>query len=212
MDTLDAFSLLNVVFVVVLLAAWWAFYDAAHRPPDAEQDASPMLAMSGMVFGATPLAPSATMLDGLDRVLNRIGGAGGFATVSEFLRGAKQAYELILPAVAQGNPASVDYLLTEQVRQDFQTFADARRQRGETESLMFIGFSGVDVIAASFDDVASVDVRFSADIVSATRDRDGNIIQGSADRVVRVAEIWTFERDLKSPRSRWRLAATDADE
>ena len=212
MDTLDAFSLLNVVFVVVLLAAWWAFYDAAHRPRDAEQDASPMLAMSGMVFGATPLAPSATMLDGLDRVLNRIGGAGGFVTVSDFLRGAKQAYELILPAVAQGNPASVDYLLTEQVRQDFQTFADARRQRGETESLMVIGFSGVDVTAASFDDVASVDVRFSADIVSATRDREGNIIQGSADRVVRVAEIWTFERDLKSPRSRRRLAATDADE
>ena len=91
MDTLDAFSLLNVVFVVVLLAAWWAFYDAAHRPRDAEQDASPMLAMSGMVFGATPLAPSATMLHGLDREIHRIGGAGGFVTVSEFLRGAKQA-------------------------------------------------------------------------------------------------------------------------
>ena len=212
MDTLDAFSLLNVVFVIVLLAAWWAFYDAAHRPPDAEQEASPMLAMSGMVFDATPLGSSATMPDGLDRVLNRIGAAGGFATVSEFVRGAKQAYELILPAVARGNPASVDYLLTEQVRRDFLTFADARRQRGETESLMFIGFNGVDVIAASFDDVASVDVRFSADIVSATRDRDGNVVQGSADRVVRVAEIWTFERDLKTPRSRWRLAATDADE
>ena len=212
MDTLYAFSLLNVAFVIVLLAAWWAFYGAAHRPPDAGQEASPMLAMSGMVFCATPLVPSATMPDGLARVLTRIGGAGGFATVSEFVRGAKQAYELILPAIARGNPASVDYLLTDQVRQDFQTFADARRQRGETESLMFIGFSGVDVIAASFDDVASVDVRFSADIVSATRDREGNIIQGSADRVVRVAEIWTFERDLKSPRSRWRLAATDADE
>ena len=55
-------------------------------------------------------------------------------------------------------------------------------------------------------------MRFSADIVSVTRDRDGRIIEGSPDRVIRVAEIWTFERDLKMPKSRWLLAATDADE
>ena len=113
---------------------------------------------------------------------------------------------------ARGDLAGVGNLLTDQVAHDFQAFADGRRQRGETEALLFIGFSGADVIAASFDDVASLDVRFSADIVSVTRDRDGRIIEGSPDRVIRVAEIWTFERDLKTPKSRWLLAATDADE
>jgi hypothetical protein len=33
---MDVLSLLNVVFVVVLIALWWGLYDAAHPPPEAE--------------------------------------------------------------------------------------------------------------------------------------------------------------------------------
>jgi predicted lipid-binding transport protein (Tim44 family) len=212
MNAADLLSLLNVVFVVVLIALWWGLYDAAHPPPDAERDPFMSLAMSGILVGGVPPQPASTVPDGLDHVLSRIANAGGYRAVPDFIKGAKQAYELIVPAVARGDLAGVGNLLTDQVAHDFQAFADGRRQRGETEALLFIGFSGADVIAASFDDVASLDVRFSADIVSVTRDRDGRIIEGSPDRVIRVAEIWTFERDLKTPKSRWLLAATDADE
>ena len=209
---MDVLSLLNVVFVVVLIALWWGLYDAAHPPPEADKDPFRALAMSGMFVGGVPQVPSPPMPDGLEQVLARIGRAGGYAAVPDFLKGAKQAYELIVPAVARGNVDSVAYLLSDQVESDFRDYVDARKARGETESLMFIGFDGADVIAASFEDVATLDVRFSADIVSVTHDSEGRVIQGRGDRVVRVAEIWTFERDMKSPRSRWLLAATDADE
>jgi hypothetical protein len=208
---MDVLGFLNLVFIVVLVALWWGLYDAAHPPPEPEKDPFRSLAMSGIFVGGVP-PPELSVPDTLDTVLARIGGAGGYSGVSEFLKGARQAYELIVPAVARGNIDGIAYLLTEQVAQDFRDFATARRERGETEDLTFIGFDGADVIAASFDDVATLDVRFSAEIVSVTRDREGRVIQGRADRVVRVAEIWTFERDLKSRNPRWLLAATDADE
>ena len=211
MDALDLLSFLNVIFVIVLIAVWWG-YDAAHLPPDADQEHLPSLAMPGMLFGGVPPVPSSTVPDALDQVLIRIASAGGYAAVPDFIKGAKQAYELIVPAVARGDLASIGNLLSDEVARDFRAYVDARDQRGETEMLTFIGFSGADVIAASFDDVASLDVRFAADIVSVTRDRDSQIIEGSPDRVIRVAEIWTFERDLKTPKSRWLLAATDGDE
>ncbi len=207
---MDVLGLLNLVFIVILVALWWGLYDAANPPPEAEQDPFRSLAMSGIFVGVP--TPDLTVPESLDTVLARIGRAGGYSAIPDFLKGARQAYELILPAVAHGNVDSVAYLLTDQVAQDFRAFAEARRERGETEALTFIGFDGADVIAASFDDVATLDVRFSAEIVSVTRDREGHVIQGRADRVVRVAEIWTFERDLHSRNPRWLLAATDADE
>lgn len=212
MDALDLLSFLNVIFVIVLLAVWWGFYDAARPPPDADQEQFPSLAMAGMLFGGVPPVPASTVPEALDHVLIRIASAGGYAGVPDFIKGAKQAYELIVPAVARGDLASVGNLLSDEVARDFQVYVDARDQRGETETLTFIGLSGADVIAASFGGVASLDVRFAADIVSVTRDRDGQVIEGSPDRVIRVAEVWTFERDLKAPKSRWLLAATDADE
>ena len=209
---MDVLALLNLVFIILLVALWWGLYDAAHPPSDREQDPFSSFAMSGILVGGVPLAPRGTVPEALDTVLGRIGRAGGYAAVPDFLAGARQAYELIVPAVARGDIDGVAYLLTDDVARDFRAFVEARRERGETETLTFIGFDGADVIGASFENLASLDVRFAAEIVSVTRDREGRIIEGSANRVIRVAEIWTFERDVKSPRSRWLLAATDADE
>jgi predicted lipid-binding transport protein (Tim44 family) len=47
--------------------------------------------------------------------------------------------------------------------------------------------------------------------VSATRDRDGNVIDGSADNVRSVTDVWTFIRDVTSHDLNWKLVATEAD-
>ncbi len=212
MDVLNVLNLLNLVFIIFLVALWWGLYDAAHPPPETEQDPFQSLAMSGLLVGGAPFVPAGTPPTGLDHVLTRIGAAGGFATVPEFLEGARRAYELIVSSVAEGDLDGIAYLLTEPVARDFAAFIAARQRRGETETLTFIGFDAAEIIAASLEGVATLDVRFAAELVSVTRDRAGRIIEGQSDRVVHVAEIWTFERDLRRPSSHWLLAATDADE
>lgn len=57
MDALDLLNFLNVIFVIVLIAVWWGLYDAAHPPPDADQEQFPSLAMSGMLFSGVPPPP-----------------------------------------------------------------------------------------------------------------------------------------------------------
>ena len=48
---------------------------------------------------------------------------------------------------------------------------------------------------------AQVTVRFVSQLVSVTRDRDGNVIDGSPDKVTDVTDVWTFARDLVLARS-----------
>ena len=57
---------------------------------------------------------------------------------------------------------------------------------------------------------AQVTVRFHSKLVSVTRDKDGNVIDGNADKVTDVTDVWTFARDLSSRDPNWKLVATEA--
>ena len=48
---------------------------------------------------------------------------------------------------------------------------------------------------------AQVTVRFVSQLVSVTRDRSGNVIDGNPDKVTDVTDVWTFARDVVLARS-----------
>ena len=55
---------------------------------------------------------------------------------------------------------------------------------------------------------ARVAVQFNAEVVQATRDKDGTLIEGNGDQVQTIADEWTFARNPKSRDPNWRLVAT----
>ena len=57
---------------------------------------------------------------------------------------------------------------------------------------------------------AQISVRFASKLISATRDAAGNIIDGNADKVVDMIDLWTFARDLGARDPNWKLVATDS--
>jgi predicted lipid-binding transport protein (Tim44 family) len=57
---------------------------------------------------------------------------------------------------------------------------------------------------------AQVTVRFISQLISATRDRAGTVIDGNADKVTEVTDVWTFARELSSRDPNWKLVATEA--
>ena len=57
---------------------------------------------------------------------------------------------------------------------------------------------------------AQLTVRFQSKLVSVTRDKAGTVIDGSADKVTDVTDVWTFARDLSSRDPNWKLVATEA--
>ncbi|MCB2127761.1 MAG: Tim44 domain-containing protein [Rhodobacteraceae bacterium] len=132
-------------------------------------------------------------------------------SVSEFLGGARGAYELILLAFERGDLASVKPFLAPDVLDAFSEVVEARKARGLTFTAEFMGIREVTLQEATFDKKSGegeVTVRFSGELISAGRDKDGKVVEGSPTEVRRQRDSWTFARKMGSKDPNWLLVAT----
>ena len=129
--------------------------------------------------------------------------------LAKFLAGAKGAYEMIVKAFAAGDRAQLKSLLAPPVMAGFDTAIAAREAESRTESVEFPHAPRADLEKAEVvgADLARLTVRFLAEFRSRTKGPEG---EGVEDR--RTAELWTFERRLKSRDPNWTLIHVDAAE
>jgi predicted lipid-binding transport protein (Tim44 family) len=128
-----------------------------------------------------------------------------------FLTGARQAYDMIVTAYAQGDWRQLRGLLSRDVYDGFEGAIKGREQRGETVETRFVSIDGADITAADLrNKTAQVTVKFQSQLVSVTRDKTGNVIDGNPDKVTDVTDVWTFARDVTSRDPNWKLVATEA--
>ena len=58
--------------------------------------------------------------------------------------------------------------------------------------------------------IAQLTIKFVSELISATRDRAGDVISGDPKRIKEVTDIWTFAREITSRDPNWKLIATQA--
>ena len=130
-----------------------------------------------------------------------------------FVTGAKQAYEMIVTAFAEGNRRLLSDLLSPDVFEGFDAAIADRESRGEQIDQSFVGIHKCHVIDAELKgQEASVTLKFVSQLITATRDRDGEVISGDPQKIQEVTDIWTFARDVGSSDPNWRLVATQASQ
>jgi len=128
-----------------------------------------------------------------------------------FLHGARQAYEMIVTAFAEGDRGTLRPLLSEDVYKSFEGAISQREKDGLTVDQSFIGIDKATI--ADADATGSrvrVTVAFSSKITSCTKNADSVAIEGDPVTVRQVNDVWTFERDAKSRDPNWQLVATGA--
>ncbi|MFN0193189.1 MAG: Tim44/TimA family putative adaptor protein, partial [Aestuariivirga sp.] len=128
-----------------------------------------------------------------------------------FVDGAKMAYEMIVEAFAQGDKAALKPLLSREVMEGFASDIDERVRKGLRMDTKFVGIDNAEVSAADLQSRrASITMRFISQMITATLDKDGAVVDGDAKEIREVIDIWTFERDVNSRDPNWKLVATDA--
>lgn len=129
----------------------------------------------------------------------------------EFLKGARAAYEIIVTAFAEGNRKTLKDLVGREVLDGFSGAITERESRGELIDQSFVGIKAADIVEAELKaGMAQVTVKFVSELISATRDRSGEVISGDPKRIREVTDIWTFAREVSSRNPNWRLIATQA--
>lgn len=168
-----------------------------HR--DDDEEAAPIWA--GHAEEGTPLAAG----------LEAIAAADSNFTPSDFLAGAKIAYEEIVRSFAAGDRRSLKSLLSPEVFGSFDAAITERQKRKETLESSFVGIEKATIVEAELKDrKAMVTVKFVSELISATRNAEGEVVDGDPKKIREVVDIWTFMRDTGSRDPNWQLIATES--
>lgn len=171
------------------------------RNPEAAkpEPVAPEKRWEGVAEPGTPLA------SGLDE----IHAADPSFDANMFLQGARGAYEMIVSAFADGDTKTLKGLLAKDVYENFAAAIAERDRNGETVESTFVSIDKVQLREAELRNrTAQLVVEFQSELVTATRDRDGNVIAGNPDKVSELVDVWTFARETTARDPNWKLVAT----
>jgi predicted lipid-binding transport protein (Tim44 family) len=142
--------------------------------------------------------------------LDAIAAADPAFAIKPFVDGAKSAYEMIVTAFAEGNREVLRNLLSPEVFESFAAALAEREKRGEKVTTTFVSIDKVMIDDAGLNGrTAEIKIHFTAQMITATRDQAGTVIDGSPDKVVQIDDVWTFARNTGSRDPNWKLAATE---
>jgi predicted lipid-binding transport protein (Tim44 family) len=131
--------------------------------------------------------------------------------VSDFLGGARGAYEMILMGFERGELADIRPFLADDVYETFAEVVEAREEQGLTIEAEFVGVREMSLVEATFDEdtaMAEITVKYIGELTSTVRDRSGEIVEGSPTQVKRQKDVWTYARRMGVDDPNWQLVAT----
>jgi len=131
--------------------------------------------------------------------------------VTEFMGGARGAYELILMAFEKGELATLKQFLSDDVYDSFAGVVESRAKEGLKIEANFIGVREVKLKDAEFDSTSNegeITLKFVGELTSVVKDASGGIVEGNPNEVKRQKDVWTFARVMGSADPNWQLVAT----
>tara|TARA_Y100000590_G_C15645388_1_gene986652 strand:+ start:16 stop:603 length:588 start_codon:yes stop_codon:yes gene_type:complete len=133
------------------------------------------------------------------------------AAKSDFLKGAKIAYESIITNFSKGDLKSIKNLLDKNVYEQFDEAIKDKKSKNLISETTFIGINSAEIREQNQNkNMFEVTVEFVSEIISCIKDKDDKIISGDSERVKKVHDIWKFSKDSRSKNPNWLLIDTQA--
>lgn len=227
----DGFAFFDIVFIAMVAAFLilrlrsvlgrrtgeenrerWTTRAPRSAPAGAERPNDNVVRLPGRDNGdSTPVAAPAG--SPLEAALTQIKVADPNFDPHGFTKGAQAAFEMIVGAFAQGDTAALRPLLADEVYDNFSAAIRERQKGKRTLETTIIAIKSCDVVEARLDGrTAFVTIKFVSEQVNVTRDADGNALEGDANAVATVTDVWTFSRNTRARDPNWLLTATAAQQ
>lgn len=131
--------------------------------------------------------------------------------VTEFLTGARGAYEMLLMAFENGDTQTLKKFLADDVYTSFASVIENRESEGLHVDAGFVGVREMKLVHAEYDKRSGegeVTIKFIGELTSVVRDQAGEVIDGHPEEIKRQKDVWTFARIMGSNDPNWQLVAT----
>jgi predicted lipid-binding transport protein (Tim44 family) len=124
----------------------------------------------------------------------------------QFLKGAEIAYEKIIMSFAKGDKKSLKGLLEKNMFSRFSEVIDERKAKQLKYETTFIGLKSAKILEyKKIENIYKVTVNFISEIITCTKDKNDNVIEGSTDTIKTVNDIWKFSKNMWSQDPTWYL-------
>lgn len=199
------------VFLILKLRSVLGTREGFEKPPQPVDDSRPRPKFEVIEGG-----PDRDITDNITdpasvSALASMKGADPAFNVTDFLKGARGAYEMILLDFDKGDLTRIRPFLGDDVAATFAEAIADRQDRGLTIASTFGGIRDMALTEATFDDsakLAEVTVRFTGELSRTVRDKTGAVIEGSPTAIIRQRDTWTFGRRMGTGDPNWQLTAT----
>ena len=133
------------------------------------------------------------------------------AAKSNFLKGAKIAYETIITDFSDSDNKLTrsKSLLSKKIYNQFKDALAERESKGHYAEITFIGvISAIIKEHKKIENNLEVTVDFVSELITCIKDRDKKIISGDPEKVKKVYDTWKFSKDSRSASPNWFLIDT----
>ena len=130
---------------------------------------------------------------------------------TNFLKGARAAFEIVLKSFAVGDTAALQRLVSPDVFAAFAEAIRARQAAKQTAETTLTAIKSAEIVDVTIQGTTSlVAVKLVSDQIHATRAAAGTVVDGDPDKAVEQTDIWTFSRPLRARDPNWILIATQS--
>ncbi|MFK7760774.1 MAG: Tim44/TimA family putative adaptor protein [Candidatus Midichloriaceae bacterium] len=131
-------------------------------------------------------------------------------SMDNFIDGAKKAFKMILVAFNSNEIQTLKELLDYQLYRKFIKEISNRATNTVKQEVTLVGIKDVKIIDADIqDNVASIKLEIVSEQIIIGRDKDKKIVSGSANKILQICDIWTFNKQIKSG-NLWQLTQTES--
>lgn len=129
-------------------------------------------------------------------------------SLNKFIEGAKSAYNMILDAFTVNKLKDVKPFISEDIYSNFSKLRSNYAEKNYEYINVITHIESVLVKNVNItNNTAYITVEIHSNNVTALKDAQGNIIQGNADIITSVKDIWEFKRDFSETSPIWILTS-----
>lgn len=145
------------------------------------------------------------------KALSQMKKAENTFSVTEFIEGARQAYEMILIAFEEGDRDGLRPFLADDIYESFEAVIIERENAKLNVEATFIGLREIKLSNAEYDwrsKEGEITLTLIAELTTVVKNNKGKVIEGDKNTIKRQKDIWTFSRVMGSDNPNWILVAT----
>ena len=128
-------------------------------------------------------------------------------TLESFLDGAKKAFEFILKSYSSDKADALKALVSNDMFEVFSSEIKDRKKRKETLNITLIGIEKPEIKNAEIynKNFIKITLKFITEQVQTTTNKDGNIVDGDSNQILKINELWTFSKNFTNTDPNWIL-------